>query len=248
MKNIQSFSKNIILSILCLIIFNKNLSNAQSKQEESLMKVIRTENEAFFNRDTAKLKSVWLRNDAIQRSFISKWSLFEMKGWEKIQIEIDKLAARPIDRVPLVIKYENVKTHIFNKMAFVEYDKVIPKIDDLNFDSHDYGILINEKNQWKLLKLVTLYTETFSNNPRNLEENLNDTGYQFLGSNKTSEAIELFKMNVRLNPKSWNVYDSLGEAFALAGDKKLAIENYEKSLELKPNSKSAKMALEKLRK
>ncbi len=248
MKNIKSFSTKDFFGIIYLIIMLSPKINAQSKQEEDIMKVIKMENVAHFNLDTAKLKSVWLRNDAIERSFISKWMLFEMKGWDKIQLEIEKLATSPIDRIPMAIKYDNIKTQIFGKMAFVEFNRILPMADNLNFNSHDYGILINEKNQWKLSKLVTIYPESYKNNLRNLEENLNDSGYQLLGANKISEAIEIFKMNVRLNPNSWNVYDSLGEAYALAGDKKLAIENYEKSLELKPDSKSGLLALEKLRK
>jgi Tfp pilus assembly protein PilF len=54
-------------------------------------------------------------------------------------------------------------------------------------------------------------------------------------------------MNVRLYPESWNVYDSLGEAQAKAGDTALAIQNYEKSLQLNPQNEPGKAALAKLR-
>lgn len=249
MKNLLSFSKNALLSILCLIIFNANFSNAQSKQEEDIMKVIKTENVAHFNRDTTTLKSVWLRNDDIQRTFITKWGLLDMRGWDKMKESIEKLTTDNDRKLPPAVKYENIKMQIFGNMAFVEFDKITLKSNnDVDFNSHDSGILINEKNQWKLLKLVSLFTETFTNTTKNLEDDLNDTGYQFLGVNRIPEAIELFKMNIRLNPKSWNVYDSLGEAYMLARDKKLAIENYEMSLKLKPDSKSGLLALEKLKK
>ena len=46
----------------------------------------------------------------------------------------------------------------------------------------------------------------------------------------------------------WNTYDSLGEAYMMAGNKKLAIENYEKSIKLNPKSESGKAALAKLKK
>jgi Flp pilus assembly protein TadD len=52
---------------------------------------------------------------------------------------------------------------------------------------------------------------------------------------------------VRLFPASWNVYDSLGEAYAAAGRKDLAIQNYEKSLQLNPKNDTGKAALEKLK-
>jgi hypothetical protein len=46
------------------------------------------------------------------------------------------------------------------------------------------------------------------------------------------EAIDAFKLNVKKHPDSWNVYDSLGEALALNGDKKGGIENYTKALKM----------------
>jgi tetratricopeptide (TPR) repeat protein len=49
------------------------------------------------------------------------------------------------------------------------------------------------------------------------------------------------------NPKSGNAYDSLGEAYATKGDKKLAIQSYSKSLELDPTNENAKHELEVLK-
>jgi tetratricopeptide (TPR) repeat protein len=48
-------------------------------------------------------------------------------------------------------------------------------------------------------------------------------------------------------PQSFNVYDSLGEAYAAAGEKELAIKNYEKSLELNSRRQSGIDALKKLK-
>jgi tetratricopeptide (TPR) repeat protein len=47
---------------------------------------------------------------------------------------------------------------------------------------------------------------------------------------------------VEAYPQSANVYDSLGEAYLLRGDKEKAIENYQKSLDLDPKSENAKEA------
>ncbi|HNW72376.1 MAG TPA: hypothetical protein PKN44_02005 [Bacteroidales bacterium] len=79
------------------------------------------------------------------------------------------------------------------------------------------------------------------------EEEMNALGYEFLFAKKTAEAIAVFKMNVVAFPGSWNAYDSLGEAYAAAGEKKLAIRNYEKSVELNPNSLSGTEALKRLK-
>jgi CubicO group peptidase (beta-lactamase class C family) len=76
---------------------------------------------------------------------------------------------------------------------------------------------------------------------------LNALGYDALQNGKTLEAIRLFARNAQEFPQSSNVYDSLGEAYAKAGQKELAIRNYEKSLELDPKNENAKEWLKKLR-
>jgi tetratricopeptide (TPR) repeat protein len=61
------------------------------------------------------------------------------------------------------------------------------------------------------------------------EADINGYGYQLLGAGKTDEAIAIFRKNVKDHPRSWNVYDSLAEAYERKGDKKLAAENYRKA-------------------
>lgn len=85
-----------------------------------------------------------------------------------------------------------------------------------------------------------------TSNPGHIEFMFNTTGYSFLTNNKVNEAIEVFKLNVKLYPTAWNTYDSLGEAYAAAGNKDLAIENYEKSIALNPENEHGKEMLKKL--
>lgn len=77
---------------------------------------------------------------------------------------------------------------------------------------------------------------------------MNNVGYQLLQSGKVKEAIEAFKINVAAFPESGNVYDSLGEAYLADGNKKLAIENYKKSVEIDPTNTNGAAILEKLQK
>jgi tetratricopeptide (TPR) repeat protein len=65
---------------------------------------------------------------------------------------------------------------------------------------------------------------------------------------KIKETIEIFKLNVEVYPQSYNVYDSLAEAYMINGEKELAIKNYEKSLELNPKNTNAIEMLKKLKK
>jgi tetratricopeptide (TPR) repeat protein len=71
------------------------------------------------------------------------------------------------------------------------------------------------------------------------EGKINQLGYQLLNREKTADAIEVFKLNVREFPKSSNVYDSLGEAYLKAGNRELAVQNYKRSIELDPTNRNA---------
>jgi tetratricopeptide (TPR) repeat protein len=61
------------------------------------------------------------------------------------------------------------------------------------------------------------------------------------------DAIRIFQKNVQGFPDSSNVYDSLGEAYAAAGKKELAIENYEKSVKMDPKNQNGVERLKKLK-
>lgn len=75
---------------------------------------------------------------------------------------------------------------------------------------------------------------------------LNGVGYYLLRAKKVKDAIEIFKLNVVAYPQSSNVYDSLGEAYMVDGNKENAIANYLRSLELNPRNTNAVEMLKKL--
>ena len=70
------------------------------------------------------------------------------------------------------------------------------------------------------------------------ERALNNTGYQLLGEKKTAEAISVFTLVTKDYPKSVNAYDSLGDAYAAAGQAEPAIVASEKELALAQNDSS----------
>jgi len=79
------------------------------------------------------------------------------------------------------------------------------------------------------------------------ERTLNAFGYRLLFSGMGADAVKIFTRNVQEYPQSSNVYDSLGEAYMRTGQKDLAIQNYEKSLQLDPKNNNAVEQLKKLR-
>lgn len=66
------------------------------------------------------------------------------------------------------------------------------------------------------------------------ENELNLYGYQLLNQGEQNKAIEIFKLNTQRHPQSANAWDSLGEGYAITGDKKNAIANFKKSLSMNP--------------
>jgi CubicO group peptidase (beta-lactamase class C family) len=133
---------------------------------------------------------------------------------------------------------------IVRSIAGILYDK--PYAGPHQSIAHVLGESIRKVGSAKALEK---YAEMITNTAEySLEENeMNGLGYQLLLEGKTKEAVEVFKLNVAAFPGSWNVYDSLGEAYMNDGDKKLAIVNYERSLDLNPSNAGAADALKKLK-
>ncbi len=96
---------------------------------------------------------------------------------------------------------------------------------------------------------ISRYRELKSTGPAEAfdEDLLNTAGYMLLRGGRVEEAIAVFELNVAEYPDAWNPYDSLGEAYLVAGDTARAIENYERSLELNAENDNGRAVLERLR-
>ena len=64
---------------------------------------------------------------------------------------------------------------------------------------------------------------------------------------KLEDALEARKLEVLEHPQYWNAYDSLAEVYLALGEKELAIQNYQKSIELNPENQNAMEHLKKLK-
>lgn len=73
------------------------------------------------------------------------------------------------------------------------------------------------------------------------ENDVNNLGYQFLFAGKVEPAVEIFKKNAEMYPDSWNVWDSLAEAYMNKGDTSLAIQYYTKALSMAPEEQHARI-------
>ena len=116
-------------------------------------------------------------------------------------------------------------------------------LSDLLFKLNDTGGSSAMISRYRELKSTNFDNKKIYAN----EAELNTLGYLLLRAKKTDDAVAIFKLNVEEYPRSANVYDSLAEAYVATGQKQLAIENYEKALEINPKFDSSIKALEKLR-
>ena len=94
--------------------------------------------------------------------------------------------------------------------------------------------------RYRALKEAELDTYDFG------ELQLNRLGYSYLRRGEFATAVRIAELNAEAYPNSWNVHDSLGEAYLAAKDRERAVESYGRALALHPGSKSTKAVLERL--
>jgi tetratricopeptide (TPR) repeat protein len=80
--------------------------------------------------------------------------------------------------------------------------------------------------------MVSINKDTLDTN----ENDLNRLGYRILSMGLLNESVLVFKLNTELYPDAWNVWDSYGEALAIAGKNEEAITAYKRSVHLNPSS------------
>ncbi len=71
-------------------------------------------------------------------------------------------------------------------------------------------------------------------------------GYDFLFADDAANAAAIFEVCIAEFPRSFNVYDSYGEALMALGKNEAAIENYKMSVEINPGNQNGLRMLEKL--
>ncbi|MBC8191977.1 MAG: MBL fold metallo-hydrolase [Candidatus Marinimicrobia bacterium] len=96
---------------------------------------------------------------------------------------------------------------------------------------------------------IKVYRDLKKSNPDDYgfnENALNMLGYYLIGKDRLDDAINIFKLNVKEYPKSFNVYDSLGEAYMNQGDIRRAKRYYKKSIRINPDNQNGIDMLEKM--
>lgn len=80
------------------------------------------------------------------------------------------------------------------------------------------------------------------------EHDMNEAGYTLLRGGKASDSVIVFQMNAERYPRSWNTWDSLGDAQRSAGNIPAATASYRKALALYPSDDNASSAIAEMQK
>lgn len=103
------------------------------------------------------------------------------------------------------------------------------------------------KSEFNLAKTTLLKLQQKEPNETTIQErSMTMLGYQLMNMRQLDLAIEVFKINTHLHPEHFNTFDSLGEAYWRQGNEQLAIQNYERSLELNPDNTTGKDAIRQI--
>ena len=111
--------------------------------------------------------------------------------------------------------------------------------------SRIYGNLLETDNTEKANRLIDDYLKKPSGY-NVTERDFIRLGYEFLRLQKADNALQTFYSATLLFPKSWNAYDSYGEALLKFEKKDDAIKMYRKSVELNPDNINGKKVLDEL--
>jgi len=249
----KHFSISNVGKIFCLILalnFAYLVIRAQSSNEVEIKRVVEKATSSSLKRDLKGWQSTWVTDATASRTFAGAGGFERIVGWDSIIAD----QSRTFKNLPILETSEfhtdSFNIHQDNNLAVVDYKQVIKvKVDDSLFVNNfrEYRTLSKVGGQWKIVSQLTVYMDGYSGSPGAIENQLNTLGYSYLTAKKAGEAIEVFKLNVKLFPNSSNVYDSLGEAYLASGDKGQARANYQKSVDMDPKNANAIEVLKKLK-
>jgi tetratricopeptide (TPR) repeat protein len=242
------------LTILYTLVLFGIIANAQNAEETNIKKTIQAGSDAARARNLEAWANTWQHDPQTCFTFVGKGGYNTIKTWDSVKAMVERnISANPKPTTTTTL--DNFSIRSDGNLATADYDALDVPISDQSsifpyqgrVKLHCHDVLVKENGQWKTISRIVTSPQSYDANGHAAEIDLNTAGYDLLFSKKVKEAIEVFKLNVKIHPESWNVYDSLGEAYAAAGDKKEAIANYEKSIQLNPNNDSGKATLAKLK-
>ncbi len=140
----------------------------------------------------------------------------------------------PQQNMSIVLLSNGLKTY-YNIDNSVNYLAGLVNAELMDPNNQVYEGLLQAALEQPAGGLVRTYHSYAKNNDYqavDLESQLNSVGYSLLNLGKNKLAIEVLAFNVEQYPDSWNVYDSLAEAYEISQQFPLAIKYYSQALTL----------------
>jgi len=248
--------KKISLFVIFLQLFFTNVVLSQnqnsSSDEETIKSVVMNETKSFAAVNSEGMMDNWAHEKYVFNMFSSPNFYSETLSWDSVDAGIKTFFKDNSTSLYSDLTWSDWNIHAFENCAWVSYIQTSIYKDDIEkpYESREVRFLEKINGSWKIVCKATANKTAFKEYQEyqaKIENNINEVGYKLLEEKKFEDAIDIFKKNVKLYPKSSNVYDSLGEAHMKNGDKELAIKNYKMSLELDPKNNNAKEMIEKLK-
>ena len=222
--------------------------SAQSSDADDVKRLIRAETESYYRHDADAWKATWIQDSTAIRTGVNSGGYGVVLGWDKFgPATVDAIRKDP---KPQEIRLEtsNYAVRTDGALAWAEYDQRIMFANDSEpYLSREQRTLVKRNGEWKILSAGTYDFSSYAAFPRAIQYRLNRTGHDLSVAKNHHDAIAVLKLNAQLHPTLPNAYRGLADAYAAAGETKLAIENLEKSAALDPKNDEIKLALSKLR-
>lgn len=139
--------------------------------------------------------------------------------------------------------YFNIENTINHIASLV--DKDIVDLNNTFYEELMQSIVDKNINEFE-----NKYNEIEKNNSYkniNLENMVNDVGYQLINQKRMEKAIEVFTFNTLKNPVSANAFDSLADAYYRNSNDSLAVKNYNKAIKLGGTNGNAKRMVKRIK-
>lgn len=221
---------------------------SQDAQEAAIRKTIADQNAALIKHDAEAWKATWLQDENTFTSFTNYFGSTVKHGWQNASAELLKMFQQNPNPDSITLETDSFYIRREGNMAVVDYKQEMKTTTPAPFNKftmREQRVLVKKNGKWLVAGATsTDITNLDDNGP---ELTVNAIGYNYLFAGKTDEAIKVLELNTVLFPNSFNVWDSLGEAYAKAGNKEKARECYEKSLAIYPDNNSGKKALSDLK-
>lgn len=238
----------VVAALLAVLAPGRSLL-AQSAEADEVKRVIREETESYYRRDADAWKGTWVNDSSAIRTFITSGSYSVALGWEKFGPgTVETLRKDPTPQAVQVDR-TNYALRIDGDLAWAEYDErtrfLTGSVPPLL--ARQQRTLVKQNGQWRILSAGSFVGSSFGTYPGAIESRLDRIGSDLIGAKNHRDAIRVLALTAQLFPRSAAAHQSLGDAYAAAGETKRAIESYEKSVAIDPQNAAGRAALAKLR-